>query len=59
MHLEEQGFVTVGSDYPFDMGTEQPRAIVEQLDLTSEQRAAILGLNATHLLKMNAHGEQP
>jgi len=48
--------VLLGSDYPFDMGFDQPRSIVEQLDLTSEQRDAILGRNARRLLKMDAHG---
>ncbi|MCA1554812.1 MAG: amidohydrolase, partial [Chloroflexi bacterium] len=48
--------VLLGSDYPFDMGTEQPRAIVEGLDLTREQREAILGGNASKLLRMDARG---
>ena len=48
--------ILLGSDYPFDMGSEQPRSIVEQLDLTGEQRDAILGRNAAHLLNMDAQG---
>ncbi|MCA1553250.1 MAG: amidohydrolase family protein [Chloroflexi bacterium] len=48
--------ILLGSDYPFDMGTEQPREIVEGLDLTREKRDAILGGNASKLLRMDARG---
>jgi aminocarboxymuconate-semialdehyde decarboxylase len=43
--------VLLGSDYPFDMGTERPVEIVRALALPSEQEADILGGNALRLLQ--------
>jgi len=43
--------VLLGSDYPFDMGVEQPAEIVRALELSVEQEAAILGGNASRLLR--------
>jgi aminocarboxymuconate-semialdehyde decarboxylase len=42
--------VLCGSDYPFDMGVEQPAEIVRALGLPREEEAAILGGNALRLL---------
>ena len=44
--------VMLGSDYCFTMGDERPVEFVDQLDLTSSQRRAILGGNAERLLKL-------
>jgi aminocarboxymuconate-semialdehyde decarboxylase len=43
--------VLLGSDYPFDMGVEQPAEIVRELELPAEAEAAILGGNASRLLR--------
>jgi aminocarboxymuconate-semialdehyde decarboxylase len=43
--------VLLGSDYPFDMGVEQPAEIVRALELPAEEEAAILGGNASRLLR--------
>ncbi len=45
------GRVLLGSDYPFDMGTERPVEIVRALGLASGDEAAILGGNALRLLQ--------
>ena len=42
--------VLLGSDYPFDMGTERPAEIVRELGLAAEAEEAILGGNALRLL---------
>jgi aminocarboxymuconate-semialdehyde decarboxylase len=43
--------VLLGSDYPFDMGYEQPTKLVEELpDLAEDDKQAILGENARLLL---------
>jgi aminocarboxymuconate-semialdehyde decarboxylase len=42
--------VLLGSDYPFDMGTERPAEVVRALGLSPEDEAAILGGNAVRLL---------
>ena len=44
--------VMIGSDYCFDMGYERPVEIVDELDLTTEARAMILGGTAGKLLKI-------
>ena len=44
--------VMIGSDYCFDMGYEQPVEIVDELDLTTDARAMILGGTAVKLLKI-------
>jgi aminocarboxymuconate-semialdehyde decarboxylase len=43
--------VLLGSDYPFDMGTERPVDIVRALGLPPEDETAILGGNALRLLQ--------
>ncbi len=42
--------VLLGSDYPFDMGSDRPAGIVRALGLPPEDEAAILGGNALRLL---------
>jgi len=42
--------VLLGSDYPFDMGTEHPAEIVRALALPPDEEALILGGNALRLL---------
>jgi aminocarboxymuconate-semialdehyde decarboxylase len=42
--------VTLGSDYCFDMGYEQPVEVIERLDLPAADRALITGGNAARLL---------
>ena len=42
--------VLLGSDYPFDMGTERPAEIVRALGLPPDDEALILGGNALRLL---------
>ncbi len=46
--------IVIGSDYPFDMGYEQPRELVERLGLPPKQADAIFFRTATRLLKVNA-----
>lgn len=43
--------IVLGSDYPFDMGTERPGEIVRALGLAPDEEAAILGGNALRLLQ--------
>jgi aminocarboxymuconate-semialdehyde decarboxylase len=43
--------VLLGSDYPFDMGTERPAEIVRALTLPPEQQASILCGNALRVLQ--------
>jgi aminocarboxymuconate-semialdehyde decarboxylase len=43
--------VLLGSDYPFDMGSERPAEIVRALGLAAHDEAAILGGNALRLLR--------
>jgi aminocarboxymuconate-semialdehyde decarboxylase len=42
--------VTLGSDYCFDMGYEQPVEVIDRLDLPADERALIAGGNAARLL---------
>lgn len=45
--------VLLGTDYPYDMGDDDPLALVARVEgLPSEERAAICGLNAAQLLKL-------
>jgi aminocarboxymuconate-semialdehyde decarboxylase len=44
--------VTLGSDYCFDMGLEDPVATVERLDLPPSDKALICGGNAKALLRL-------
>lgn len=46
--------VLLGSDYPFDMGSERPAEIVRELGLPAADEAAILGGNAMRLLRETA-----
>jgi aminocarboxymuconate-semialdehyde decarboxylase len=43
--------VLLGSDYPFDMGSDRPTEIVRALGLPPDEEAAILGGNALRLLQ--------
>ena len=43
--------VVLGSDYPFDMGSEHPAELVRELGLPSDAEALILGGNALRLLQ--------
>jgi aminocarboxymuconate-semialdehyde decarboxylase len=44
--------VTLGSDYCFDMGLEDPRRGVERLQLTTKEKGLIAGGNAARLLRL-------
>jgi aminocarboxymuconate-semialdehyde decarboxylase len=44
--------LVLGSDYCFDMGYDQPVRFLDRIDLTAEQRANILGGNASRLLRI-------
>jgi aminocarboxymuconate-semialdehyde decarboxylase len=44
--------VLLGTDYPFDMGTTDPLGFLEQVPLTDEQRALVLGGNAERLFSI-------
>jgi aminocarboxymuconate-semialdehyde decarboxylase len=44
--------VLLGSDYPFDMGSDRPAEIVEALQLPDAERDKILGATAARLLGM-------
>jgi aminocarboxymuconate-semialdehyde decarboxylase len=46
--------VLLGSDYPFDMGTERPAEIVRALGLPPDEEALILGGNTLRLLAQEA-----
>jgi aminocarboxymuconate-semialdehyde decarboxylase len=43
--------VLLGSDYPFDMGTDRPADVVRALRLPPDDEARILGGNAVSLLR--------
>jgi aminocarboxymuconate-semialdehyde decarboxylase len=43
--------VVVGSDYPFDMASDDPVGGVEKVDLTAEQRQAVFEGNAERFLR--------
>jgi aminocarboxymuconate-semialdehyde decarboxylase len=42
--------VLLGSDYPFDMGSERPADLVREAGLPERERDLILGGNAERLL---------
>jgi aminocarboxymuconate-semialdehyde decarboxylase len=42
--------VTLGSDYCFDMGLDDPLATVDRMKLSQEDRARVVGANASKLL---------
>jgi len=44
--------VTLGSDYCFDMGLDDPLATVDRLELPKEERELIIGGNAQRLLNL-------
>ena len=44
--------VLLGSDYPFDMGSDHPTAIVNSLDLPQGDKTKILGGNAARLMEL-------
>jgi aminocarboxymuconate-semialdehyde decarboxylase len=46
--------VLLGSDYPFDMGNENPVELVRAAGFDSETESKILGGNAAYLLNMES-----
>jgi aminocarboxymuconate-semialdehyde decarboxylase len=44
--------VTLGSDYCFDMGLEDPLGALKRLDITGKEKAQIAGANAARLLQL-------
>lgn len=44
--------VVVGTDYPFDMGIQNPQELLDRLDLTAEEKSAVCGGNAVQLLSL-------
>ena len=45
--------IVLGTDYPFDMGVDDPVGFVQRGKLTSAQKAQIMGANAARLLKID------
>ena len=45
--------VLLGSDYPFDMGTDRPVEAVREAELPSDQEGLVLGANAVRLLELD------
>ncbi|WP_170322446.1 amidohydrolase family protein [Acrocarpospora macrocephala] len=45
--------VLLGTDYPFDMGTVDPLAFIERVDLNDHERRLVLGGNTTRLLRLD------
>lgn len=54
VNLVGANHVLLGSDYPFDMGNENPVEMVRAADLGSENEKKILGGNAKQLLEWEA-----
>jgi aminocarboxymuconate-semialdehyde decarboxylase len=50
VNLVGEDHVLLGSDYPFDMGNENPVGLVRAANLGAETEKNILGKNARHLL---------
>jgi aminocarboxymuconate-semialdehyde decarboxylase len=48
----------MGTDYPFDMGVEDPVGFVQQAKLSSSQKNQIMGANAARLLKIDYNKSQ-
>ena len=46
------GHVLLGTDYPYDMGVEDPVGFIGQAGFSAKQREAIQGINAAKLLKI-------
>ena len=44
--------VTLGSDYCFDMGLDDPVAALKRLDIKQKEKALIAGANAARLLHL-------
>jgi len=47
------GHIVMGTDYPFDMGVEDPVGFVQQAKLSSSEKNQIMGANAARLLKID------
>lgn len=47
--------ITLGSDYCFDMGLDDPLATVQRLDVSEEEKRLIAGANAMGLLRLPNH----
>jgi aminocarboxymuconate-semialdehyde decarboxylase len=45
--------VLLGSDYPFDMGTDRPVEAVREAAIPSDQEELVLGGNAVRLLELD------
>jgi aminocarboxymuconate-semialdehyde decarboxylase len=50
--------IVMGTDYPFDMGVEDPVGFVQRAKLSASQRDQILGGNAARLLKIDYNKSQ-
>jgi aminocarboxymuconate-semialdehyde decarboxylase len=48
--------IVLGTDYPFDMGMDDPVAFIEGSRLSRVEKAAILGGNATRLFRITSRG---
>ena len=45
--------IVLGTDYPFDMGVDDPVGFVQRAKLSSSQKDQIMGANAARLLKID------
>jgi aminocarboxymuconate-semialdehyde decarboxylase len=50
--------VVLGTDYPFDMGVEDPVGFVQSAKLPTADQAKIIGGNAARLLKIDYNRSQ-